>query len=85
MPSALYDIANTVLLRYGKNTDEIKIIQSGGIKAVWKIKSNGDTLCLKRLRHSKEKALFSINAQKHMAIKGPGSPGLSQPSTVKIT
>jgi len=76
MSSALYDIANTVLSGYGKKTNEIKIIQSGGIKTVWKIKTDKETFCLKRLRHSKEKALFSINAQKHMASKGARVPGI---------
>ncbi|SFF98385.1 spore coat protein I [Desulfotomaculum arcticum] len=76
MSSALYDIANTVLLEYGKKPGEIKIIQSGGIKTVWKIKSGNETLCLKRLRHSKDKALFSINAQKHMVRKGARVPGI---------
>lgn len=76
MSSALYDIANTILLSYAKKPDEIKIIQGGGIKTVWKIKAGGETLCLKRLRHSKEKALFSINAQKHMVRKGARVPGI---------
>lgn len=76
MSSELYDVANTVLLGYGKKAAEIKIMQSGGIKTVWKIKADGEALCLKRLRHSKEKALFSINAQKHMVRKGARVPGI---------
>ncbi|OPY56530.1 MAG: Spore coat protein I [Pelotomaculum sp. PtaU1.Bin035] len=76
MSSALYDTANTVLQYYGKKPVEIKTIQSGGIKTVWKIQAGNETFCLKRLRQSKEKALFSINAQKHMASKGARVPGL---------
>lgn len=76
MSSALYDIANKVLSSYGKRIDEITVIQSGGIKTLWKVKSTKETLCLKRLRHSKEKALFSINAQKYMASQGARVPGI---------
>lgn len=76
MSYALYDIASTVLLSYGKKPCEIKVMQSGGIKTVWKVKAGGETLCLKRLRHNKEKALFSINAQKHMVHNGARVPGI---------
>ncbi|TYO95982.1 CotS family spore coat protein [Desulfallas thermosapovorans] len=76
MSTELYSTAGAVLSDYGLKPGEIKIMQSGGIKTVWKIKTGEGTFCLKRLRHSKEKALFSINAQKHMVNNGAKVPGI---------
>ncbi|MGI6648680.1 MAG: CotS family spore coat protein [Bacillota bacterium] len=74
MTSALLDLASSVLQEYGKRPDQVSLIQSGGIKTVWKILAKGETFCLKRLRHNKERAMFSIYAQKHMAAQGARVP-----------
>lgn len=63
-------IALNVLKKYGIVPDEFKLIQSGTIKAVWKLSTQGKQLCLKRLNKSYEKALFSVNAQIYIKASG---------------
>ena len=59
----LDDLAVRVLQDYGIMPQNISIVQSGGIKAVWKIETLDKTLCLKRLRQTFDKVLFSVHAQ----------------------
>lgn len=72
----LYDIANKVLKKYDIVPEEISIIQSGTIKTVWKIKTEKGILCLKRLKQSYEKALFSTSAQIHIYNSGGNVPAI---------
>lgn len=63
-------LAGDVLAIYDIEPEGLKIIQNKGLKTLWKFSSNRQEFCLKRLRHSKEKALFSVNAQIHILEKG---------------
>ncbi|KUO69735.1 MAG: spore coat protein [Clostridia bacterium BRH_c25] len=72
----LYNLAVAVLQEYGIAPQNILIIQSGGIKAVWKIKTSGKTLCLKRLRQTYDKVLFSVYAQIYIKNSGGNVPGI---------
>ncbi len=67
---ALNKLASEVLLKYNIEVENISVIQSGTIKTVWKIKAKSGMLCLKRLKHTYDKAVFSVNAQ--IYIKGLG-------------
>ncbi len=70
----LMDIATNVLSKYNMTTKNIKIIQNDGLKSLWKFNHNNETLCLKRLRHTLEKATFTVNAQRHIYNKGGKVP-----------
>lgn len=59
----LINIATNVLAKYNIQPLNITIIQSGGIKTVWKVSTDKGLLCLKRLKQTLDKALFSTNAQ----------------------
>lgn len=72
----LYQLATTVLKEYDIKADEISIIQSANVKTVWKIKSNNNLFCLKRLKHTYDKALFSVNAQNYIKNSGGNVPGI---------
>lgn len=74
--SSLNQLANDVLLNYGMKVEEFKIIQNSGLKTIWKFDYNGKTMCLKRLRHSKERALFSVNAQVYIQNKAGHVPSI---------
>jgi len=73
---ALNSIATAVLKEYGIVPESISVIQSGTVKTVWKIKSAGRTLCLKRLKQTIDKAEFSVNAQIHIKNSGGLVPGV---------
>jgi spore coat protein I len=59
----LTELADSVLMEYGITPHQVQIIQNKGLKTLWKFSHNGETMCLKRLRHTEDKALFSVNAQ----------------------
>jgi spore coat protein I len=73
---SLEKLASEVLERYGIVPESMAVIQSGAIKTVWKFKANGRLLCLKRLRQTLDKALFSANAQIHIRKSGGLVPGI---------
>lgn len=72
----LTKLAQEVLLEYGIAPQSISIIQSGTIKTVWKVRVNDRYLCLKRLKQTYDKALFSVNAQIYIKNKGGLVPGI---------
>ncbi|TYQ15537.1 UNVERIFIED_CONTAM: spore coat protein I [Acetivibrio alkalicellulosi] len=62
----LYTLATRVLNEYNIKPDDIKVIQGNNIKTVWKLKVGSNLLCLKRLKHTYDKALFSVTAQDYV-------------------
>jgi spore coat protein I len=72
----LKELAIKVLVEYDILPVDIFIIQSGGIKAVWKIKTKDKILCLKRLRQTYDKVLFSANAQVYIASQNGNVPSV---------
>lgn len=70
----LNKLAMDVLKQYDIKPESISIIQSGSIKTVWKIKTNNELLCLKRLKQPFNKALFSVNAQIYIKNSGGNVP-----------
>lgn len=72
--SNLTKLAQEVLLKYGIIPQHISIIQGGSIKTVWKIKTSEGLLCLKRLKQTYDKALFSVNAQIYIKNNGGNVP-----------
>ncbi|MDF2592900.1 MAG: cotI [Clostridia bacterium] len=72
----LEDLAVRVLQEYDITPQDIFIVQSGGIKAVWKINTSDHTLCLKRLRQTYDKVLFSAHAQIYIKNSGGNVPGI---------
>ncbi len=73
---SLDKIAMDVLNQYGIIPESMSIIQSGTIKTIWKVKTAGKLLCLKRLRQTIDKALFSVNAQIYIKNAGGLVPGV---------
>lgn len=49
---------------------EIKVIQGGGIKTVWKLETSIGTVCLKRIRKSIPIVKFTTAAQAYLYAKG---------------
>lgn len=72
----LNELALEVMKHYDIFPESIKIIQSGSIKTVWKINSHGTALCLKRLKQTYDKCLFSVNAQIYIKNNGGKVPGV---------
>jgi len=70
----LITLAKNVLLNYNIDVDELNIIQNNGLKTLWKFNYKNKTMCLKRLRHSLDRALFSVNAQIHVFNNGGHVP-----------
>lgn len=70
----LIEIANKVLSKYNITPENTKIIQNEGLKTLWKFTHNNEIMCLKRLRHSKDKATFSVNAQLYIYNNGGNVP-----------
>ncbi len=66
----LTGLAHEVLLKYDIIPDSLKIIQNNGLKTLWKLTHHNATMCLKRLKHTKDKSLFRVNAQIHIHNKG---------------
>jgi len=73
---SLESIANAVLKEYGIVPESLAVIQSGTIKTVWKLRTAGRTLCLKRLKQTIDKAQFSVNAQIYIKNAGGLVPGI---------
>ncbi len=68
-------LARNVLKEYGIEPEKLTLVQGGTIKTVWRLIAGGRHLCLKRLKQTYDKALFSVNAQifiKDSAGKVPG-------------
>jgi spore coat protein I len=78
---ALSSLATEVLLKYGIVPENISVVQSGAIKTVWKIRSGKNNLCLKRLKQSYDKALFSVNAQIYIKKSGGNVPAVINDKT----
>lgn len=76
MSSELDNLAHKVLTDYDIKPKSTEVMQSGGVKTVWRIDTGKNRLCLKRLRQPLEKALFTINAQNYMARKGAKVPAI---------
>lgn len=68
--------ATHVLGRYSINPEKLVLIQAGTIKTVWKVNASGSWLCLKRLKQTLDKALFSVNAQIYIRNSGGKVPGI---------
>ena len=71
---SLHVLAKNVLLKYKIIPESISIIQNNGLKTLWKIIHNGEIKCLKRLKHSRDKALFTVHAQIHIHQMGGSVP-----------
>jgi spore coat protein I len=69
-------LALQVLKEYNIVPEEISIIQSGSIKTVWKFKDKNGVFCLKRLKQTLDKALFSVNAQLYIKQAGGNVPAV---------
>lgn len=72
----LKTLAAQVLSEYNIIPKEVSIIQGGSIKTVWKFESNKGVFCLKRLKQTLDKALFSVNAQIYIKDAGGNVPGI---------
>lgn len=72
----LYKLAREVLKEYEIDFKDISVIQSGGIKTVWRLKTTMGDLCLKRLKQTYDKALFSVNAQDYVKNSGGNVPAI---------
>ncbi len=71
---SLEDLARAVLARYDVEPLKIQVVQQGDIKTVWKVFTGNGSLCLKRLKQTEEKALFSVEAQRYIKSKGGNVP-----------
>ncbi len=85
--NSLGKLALDVLSNYDISPSAVTVIQSGSIKTVWKIQTASETLCLKRLKQTYDKALFSVNAQVYIKSKGGNVPEImpnksNQPITI---
>lgn len=72
----LGNLAVSVLREYDITPQNISIIQSGTIKTVWKFMDKEKPLCLKRLKQTLDKVLFSVNAQVYIKNSGGNVPGI---------
>lgn len=68
------ELGTKVLLEYNIKPQNLQTLQSKGLKTLWKFTYKGTTLCLKRLKHSMEEALFSVNAQIYILNNGGNVP-----------
>ena len=69
-------LANNVLKEYGIVPEKLTLVQGGTIKTVWKLNDKGRQLCLKRLKQTYDKAMFSVNAQIYINNSGGKVPGI---------
>lgn len=70
------NIALSVLKEYGIVPENLSLVQGGTVKTVWKLSSRGRPLCLKRLKQTLDKALFSVHAQIYIKNSGGKVPGV---------
>lgn len=76
MKMDLYALAVNVLKKYSIVPENLVLIQGGTIKTVWKLVARKNRYCLKRLKQTYDKALFSVNAQIHIKKSGGKVPGV---------
>lgn len=62
----LVKIFKNVISNYNVDCSNTKVIQNEGLKTIWKFDNRGKPVCLKRFRHTKEKIIFSVNAQRYI-------------------
>jgi len=67
-------LAEKVLLEYTILPKNLRILQSKGLKTLWKLIYMNTALCLKRLNQSLEQAIFSVNAQIYIFNNGGNVP-----------
>lgn len=72
----LDNLALRVLQEYDLTPQNISIVQSGSIKTVWKVITSDKVLCLKRLKQTYDKVLFSVNAQIYIKNSGGNVPAI---------
>jgi len=72
----LRTLATQVLKEYSIEPDDLSIIQGGSIKTVWKFGYQNRVYCLKRLKQTLDKVLFSVNAQIYIKNSGGNVPGI---------
>jgi spore coat protein I len=72
--TGLVGLAEEVLSSYGVIPEQISVIQDKRKKTLWSFTHNGQRMCLKRLRHTLDKALFSVYAQLHILNNGGNVP-----------
>jgi len=70
----LMKLGSKVLLEYSIVPQKLQLLQSKGLKTLWKLTYKGTSLCLKRLNQSMEEALFSVNAQIYILNNGGDVP-----------
>lgn len=69
-------LAAQVLKQYDVEPQSINVIQGGTVKTVWKVKTANKFVCLKRLKQTYDKALFSVNAQNYIRQSGGKVPAV---------
>lgn len=72
----LISLAETILKNWEVTVTQIEVVQGGQMALVWKIHTSEGPICLKRIHRPEKKALFSINAQNYLAMKGTRVPGI---------
>jgi spore coat protein I len=72
----LQELATNVLKHYDIIPENITVVQSGSIKTVWKVKTSRGLYCLKRLKQTYDKAMFSVNAQIYIRQYGGHVPAI---------
>ncbi|MBU3112413.1 CotS family spore coat protein [Clostridium lacusfryxellense] len=68
------ELGKNVLLEYDIRPQNLKLLQSKGLKTLWKVLYKNKLICLKRLNQSIEQALFSVNAQIYIFNNGGNVP-----------
>lgn len=69
-------LARKALEPYPYRPIKIKLIKGGGRKLVWMVQTKNGIICLKRLHHPVDMALFSHAAQKYAKKKGARVPAV---------
>lgn len=69
-------LAREVLKHYDLKPESVSVIQGGSIKTVWKVMTKTGPICLKRLKQTYDKALFSVNAQIYIKNAGGKVPAI---------
>ncbi|SEC68798.1 spore coat protein I [Paenibacillus sp. GP183] len=72
----LISLARQVMTSYNIVPVSIRLIESGGMKTVWKVETSKGPFCLKRLRSGLEKVHFSIQAQQFLMEKKANVPAI---------
>ena len=68
------ELGTKVLSEYNIIPENLKTLQSKGLKTLWKFTYGGTPFCFKRLKHSMGEALFSVNAQIYILNNGGKVP-----------